>query len=183
MGGIRFCGCGYQSENPLTVLGQNHSKDLCARSPTRPEENEGRKVPEKREGGSQQKGAEEDSRQERAVKRRSVKGRESGREETSQQKSERRLLGPVDPQVPGWLTQEDESAFVVACGNFARIHAPDSLQMHGELHKSVTDFPLLRLELTQARHCWFFFFFHPLSCIFVLVKKCEIPLAGDEKNH
>ena len=52
------------------------------------EENEGRKVPEKREGDSQQKGA---------VKKRSVKRCELGRKETSQQKSERRLLGPGDP--------------------------------------------------------------------------------------
>ena len=36
------------------------------------------------------------------------------------------------------------------CGSFMQIHAHNSLQMHGEMHKSVTDFPLLHLELTQA---------------------------------
>ena len=43
--------------------------------------------------------------------------------------------------------------------------------------------PLLHLELTQAR-LFASLFFHLLSCVFcVLVKKCEIPLFGDEKNH
>ena len=43
--------------------------------------------------------------------------------------------------------------------------------------------PLLRLELTQAR-VFVLLFFHTLGCVFcVLIKKCEIPWAGDEKNH
>ena len=57
----------------------------------RPEVDEERKVREKTEERSQQKGTEETSRHGRSVKR-----RESGREETSQQKSERRLLEPVN---------------------------------------------------------------------------------------
>ena len=61
-----------------------------------------------------------------------------------------------------------------------QIHARDSLQMHVELHKSVIDFPL---EVTQDCDCLFFFFFHALGCISMLVKKCEIPQARDEKNH
>ena len=44
MGGIRFFGCGCQSENPLSVLARN-PKGQRARSPTRPEEDEGRKIP------------------------------------------------------------------------------------------------------------------------------------------
>ena len=60
------------------------------------------------------------------------------------------------------------------------MYARDSLQMHGELHKNVTDFSPLALG-ANPNLC---FFFHPLGCVFcVLVKKCEIPLAREEKNH
>ena len=139
---------------------ETHPKGLYTRSPTRREEDEGRKVPEKREGHSQQK---------RAVKRRSVARWESGREETSQQKSDRRLLGPVDLQMPGWPTREDESAFLVACGSFARIQARDSLQMHGELHKNVTDFSLLALGTNPSPRLFvcLFFFLPPSRLCFV----------------
>ena len=78
-----------------------------------------------REGHSQQKGAAETSRQN------GQSGRwESGWEETSQQKSERRLLGPADPLTPpGWPTREFNSALLVALWEFfARVHARVSSQ-------------------------------------------------------
>ena len=57
----------------------------------------------------------------------------------------------------------------------------DSLQMHGELHKSVENSPLLRLKLTQVRVCLLFSF--TLSVVFcVSIKKCVMPLIGDERK-
>ena len=54
------------------------------------------------------------------------------------------------------------SGFVeVSC----KIHARDSLQMHGKLHKSVTNSLLLHSELTQVRVCLFVLFLHLLGCI------------------
>ena len=72
------------------------------------------------------------------------------------------------------------------CGNFARIHARVSPQMHRKLQKSPQTSPFLILELTQVRACLFFFFstllvVYFVSCVFV--KKCEIPLAGDERIY
>ena len=136
-----------QSENPFACFGAKPTQRACARDLPRDRKRTREGMSQR---SSQQKGAEEDSRQEKAAKRRSVKRWEQGREETSRQKSERRLLGPVDPQMPGWPMREDESAFLVACGSFTRIHTRDSLQKHGEQHK-VLDFYFLRLELTQAR--------------------------------
>ena len=68
MGGICFCGfgCGCQSEDPLCLLWrETHAKGLRVRFPTRPEEDEGRKVPERTE----EKSIEQGSQQKRAVKR------------------------------------------------------------------------------------------------------------------
>ena len=56
-------------------------KALCTRSPTRPEE------------GSQQKGAEEESRQERSVKRRTQSGEGSNRDQSTEQASQEMRVG------------------------------------------------------------------------------------------
>ena len=170
MGGIRFCGYGFQSEDPLSVLARNPHKGLA------------REIFHETGRGRGKEGL-RDSRQERAVKSRSVKRIEQGREETSQQKSERRLLRPVDIQMPGWPTREDKSALLVACGSFARVHARVNPQKH-RMHKSLTDFSLLALGANPSPWLFVLLFFHPLSCVFrVLVKECEILLARDEKNH
>ena len=79
IGCMGVCGC--QSDDPFVCLG--------ARSPTRTEEDEVRKVPEKREGQSTEE-------------KKAVSRREQGREQGSQQKSERQLLAPVDS---GWVDQ------------------------------------------------------------------------------
>ena len=141
---------GASQGNPLSVLARNPHKGLAREishetGRTREGRSQGSvdRRGQSREGDSQQNGAAKTSRQNRSVKR-----WEQDRDETTQQKSETRLLWPVDLQMPVWPTQEDKSAFLEAYGSFAQIHARDSLQMRGEWHKSVTDFPPLRLELT-----------------------------------
>ena len=83
MNGIRFCGSGYQSENSFVCFGANPHKDLLR------EISQGTEIERGKEGPREERRtqtAEENSRQEKAVKRRSVKRWEPGREETSQQK-------------------------------------------------------------------------------------------------
>ena len=175
MAGIRFCECRRHSEDPFVYFGAKPTQRACARDlpQDRKRTNEGRSERE----------TEGDNRQERAVKRRSVKEWEQGREETSLQKSERRLLRPVDQQMPGWPTREDKSVLLVAWGSFARVHARVSPQKH-RMHQSVNDFSLLPLGTNPNPWFFVFLFFHPLGCVFcVLVKECEISLARDEKNH
>ena len=60
-----------------------------------------------------------------------------------------------------------------------KIHAHDSWQMHGELQRSVTNFLLLHLELTQVRVCSFVPFFHPLGCVLCVCN--EMCNAHDRK--
>ena len=167
MDGNRFCGCGCQSEDSFVCFGGKGLVREISRETGRKRGKEGPR----------------DSRQEKAVKRRSVKRWEQGREEISQQKSERWLLRPVDRKMPGWPTWEDKSALLVACGSFAREDARVSPQKH-RMHKSVTDFSLLELGANPSPWLFVLLFFHPLSCIFcMLVKEYEIPLARDEKKH
>ena len=57
--------------------------------------------------------------------------------------------------------------------------------MHRKLHKSITNFYLLALGTN--RPCLFVLLFFHLSTVYVMfcvfVKKCEMPLAGNKKNH
>ena len=70
------------------------------------------------------------------------------------------------------------------CGGFARIHARANPQMHRKLRK--TNFSLLSLGANPSP-CLFVIFSSALSVVYVVfcvsIKKCEIPLAGDERNH
>ena len=69
------------------------------------------------------------------------------------------------------------------CGIFARIHARASPQIHRKLRQSVTNISLLALGANPSP-CLFVLFSCTLSVVFcVSVKKCEIPLAGDERNY
>ena len=86
MGGICFCGCGCQSDNPFVFWLETHTKSLRARSPTRPEEEKGRKVPEI----SWQRRAEEESRQERSVKRKTQSAEGSTRDSRHERAVKRR---------------------------------------------------------------------------------------------
>ena len=121
---------------------ETHRKDQRARFPARPEVEEGRKVPEKIERANWQRMAEENSQQQ-------------GAEETGRQ----------NRAVKRWVSIP--SGFVEVS---RKIHASDSHQMLGELHKSVTNYLLLRFELTQVRVCSFVLFFHPLGCV---LRICE----------
>ena len=69
MRGIRFCGCGCgcQSEYSFSCFGgKTYTKGWRVRSPMRPEEDEGRNVPERPEESKKEQG----SQQKRAVNRR-----------------------------------------------------------------------------------------------------------------
>ena len=76
MGGIRFCRCGCQSEDPLVCFGAKLTQRLHARSPTRPEEDKGRKVPGTvgRREQSRERQSRDESRAERRPVNRSQKG-------------------------------------------------------------------------------------------------------------
>ena len=130
MGGIRFCGCGGQSENPIVCFGTKPTQRACVwdfpwdrkRTRERRSQREQKKAESRTEQGGRQKRA--------GVRACGLRGRVGQSERMSQHS--------------WWL-----------CGNFAQIHARDSLQMHGELHKSAS--PFLRLELTQVCDCLFSF--------------------------
>ena len=150
---------------------ETHTKGLHTRSPTRSEEDGGRKVPEQsREETSQQKEAEQRSGQNKAV----------DRSEQSSEVEGSRPLGSVDPDarlanMRGWVSIP---------GDFLGISFKYTLAI---AHRKVLQIsPFLRLELTQARG-YLFFFSSTHSVVFVVfcvsVKKCEIPLAEDERNH
>ena len=156
--GIRYSGCGWLPVRRFLCLfwRETHTKDLRMRSPMRPEEDEGRQGP-------------------RAVNRRRQSTEErSQREVTARQ--EARTCG-----LRGRVSQREKMSqrYRWLCGNFARIHAHESPQMHRKLHKSVTNFSLLALGANLSP-CLFVLLFSPLSIVYVVscvfIKKCEIPL-------
>ena len=127
-------GMGASQRIPSSVLAQNQTQGLHARSPMRPE-GQGKEGPREqsaegswREQSVREVSQEKSSQQKGAVYRTGQSGDESGREETSQQKSERWLLGPVDLQMPDWPTWEDKSALLVALWEFSLVHAYVSSQ-------------------------------------------------------
>ena len=159
---IRFCLYGCHSGSLCLFWRESHTKGLSARSPLRPEVDEGREVPEKTERAVDKGGLK------RTVRRREQKM-------------------PVDRTgQKRWLSRSDQSASdssqemsqhsLWLCGSFALIQARDSRQMHGELHKSATNSFLLRLELTQVCVCSFVLFFHPLGYVLCVCKEmCNAP--------
>ena len=153
-----------QSEEHFICLSTKTTQRACARGVTQDRKRTREsKVPE-------QDRTEEGSQQERAVNR--SQGKLTVRK--------RRLIGSVDPEAGlvnarGWMSQRSWWL----CGNFAWIHTRDSPQKHRMLGKCQTS-PFLCLELTQVCS----FFSSTLSVVYVVsVKKCEIPLAGGERNH
>ena len=154
---------------PLSVLVRNPHKGFAREiSQETGRTREGRSArPVDRRGKSrerqncQQKGAAETSRQNRSVKR-----WESGREETSRQKSERRLLRPVDLQTPGWPTREFKSALLVALWEFSLEYTFVLAHKNTECTKIVTQtFPLLALGANSSPWLFVYLFFHPFGCI------------------
>ena len=86
MGGIRFCRCGCQSENPCVCFGAKPTQRARARSLTRLE-GRGKEGPREQsaEGSRRRQSAEgSSSRHERAVKRRTVSKRDQSAEGGSQ---------------------------------------------------------------------------------------------------
>ena len=138
--GIRFCGCGcLPVRGPLCLFWREPpTKSVHVRLPTKPEEDEGRAVPER---------AEETNQQNRVVSRR----------EQSIEVEGSRLLGPVDPEarlanVRGWVS--------VLCV-FVGISLEYTLAIAHrctESYAKVSETSLfLHLELTQVRVCLFSF--------------------------
>ena len=139
---------------------------MCARFPTRLEEDKERQGP-------------------KAVDRKGV-----SRREQSIEVRKRRLiseeLGPVDQEarlsnLRGWVSIP---------GGFEGISLEYTLAIAHKwciesYRKVLQASPSLRLELTQVCVCFFFSstlsVVHVESCVFV--KQCEMPLTGDERNH
>ena len=90
MGGIHFCGCGYQSENPFVCFGAKPTQRACARDLPRDRK-------KTRKGRSQRRG--KDSRHERAVKRRRTQSAESSRrDQSTEQVSQEMRVGQREDQ-------------------------------------------------------------------------------------
>ena len=119
----------------------------------------------------------------RAVKRSEHNRPVDWREQSGQQK--RAGARPVDS---GRVGQRDKMSqpFFVALWEFRSSTRSCELTEAQNARKVSQTSPFLHLELTQARDC-LFFFSSTLSVVYVVgcmsVKKCEIPLAGDKKNH
>ena len=150
-GCIRFCGCvrGWAPVRgfPCLLWSETHTKGLCARFPTRPEEDEERKVPERVNN----------SRRKETVREMRLHSEESG---------------PVDPEARsvsarGWVSVPSSCV-----GIFDYMLATDTEAQTAK--KMPKTSPFLRLGLTQVRVC--FFFFLQLSVIYVVscVKQCEM---------
>ena len=139
---------------------ETHTKGLHARFLTRLEDDEGRKVPELI----------------RAVSRREKSTEVGG---SRQSREERRLREPVDSvarfaHVKGWVSVPGGFVGILLEYTLAIAYKSTKCQ------ESVTNFSLL------ARDC-LFFFSSTLSVVYVVfcvsIKKCGIPLAGDERNY
>ena len=98
---------------------------------------------------------------------------------------ERRLLRPVDPvaglaNVRGWFSIPS------GCVGISLEYTLVIAHRSSAYLESVTNFSLLSLGANLSPYLFVLFFFHILivyvvPCVFV--KKCEIPLTGDERNH
>ena len=112
MGGIRFCVCGCQSENPFVCFGTKLTQRACTRDLPQDRKDEGKRIWEKREEGSQ-KGAEGTSRQNRSVREMRVGKR--GDQSTKVRKAAARTCWPTDA---GWTkarSQVKSALLVVLC--------------------------------------------------------------------
>ena len=117
-----WCMCAPVRESLCLLWRETHTKGLSTRFPTRPVVDERMKVLEKTERVSWQRKAEENCRLGIAIKRR-IQSTEGGSEkmEAGQRRQSR-----------------DESTFLVPLWKFRANIRCNSLQMHGELHKSVS---------------------------------------------
>ena len=165
--GVAFVSVGVgkcQSEDSFVCFGKKtHRKGLRTSFLTRLEEDKGEKAPKSSEGSSIEQSAEQKS---------AVYRREQSRKPTASMCGPRGRVGQREKmsQRSLWL-----------CGNFARIHAPDSSQNARKVSQTSL---FLRLVLTQVRVCSLSSTLLVVYIVFcVSVKKYEIPLAGDKRNH
>ena len=159
--GNRFWGCESECQSGDSFVFffwcETHTKGLHVRLPTRSEENEGRQ------------GTRVENRWRQSTEERS-----------------QREVEPVDPKagfvnVRGWVSVPGDCVGI----SFGYMLTIAHICTESYTKVSQTS-PFLRLELTQIRACWFFFsstlsVVYVVSCVFI--KKCEIPQAGDERNH
>ena len=103
-----------------------------------------------------------------------------GKEGANQQKGAEEI-SRLERAVKRRRTQSTEVSMASGyCGSFARVHARVSSQNAQKMSRNP---PFLRLELTHVVFVRLFFS-STLSVVFcVSVKKCVIPLGGDEINH
>ena len=159
MGCIRFCVCGWVPVRGFLYLlwREIHTKGLRTKFPTRPEEDEERQGP--RAGNR--------SRRKATVRERRLLNEE---------------LGPVDPEAGSASARGWVRVLGSCVGIFEYTLATDRSI---ECWESDQTFPFLHLDLTQVRACLFFSstlsVVYVVSCMFV--KQCEMPMAGDERNH
>ena len=135
---FRLC---WRHLDDLFVLALNPHKELWARSPVRSEVEERRKVQEKTEIVSWQSRGEETIRLDIAVqKMRQLAEGGTEKMEVRQRREPTEVRKMTAKTYRGRVNQHEKmSALLVAfVGVSRKIHARDSLQMHGELHKSVT---------------------------------------------
>ena len=153
------CVCGRRTENLCLLWRETQTKVLSSRSPTRPEIEEERKVPEKTESQLTKKDEERQSTTE-SRRDQSVWDSSSGEGRSAEGGSKGRQL-----------------AFLVAFVEVSRkIQARNSLQMHGEC--KVSQNPFLALGADPSPCLFVCSFSSTLSVVFyVAVKKCVIPLS------
>ena len=137
---VTLCRWSAKQTIPLSVLARNQTKGFGLEILAGPEVVTGR---EKRVGLEVGVG---DGTRTRAVDT-GDRSREASRQEIGSSDSERR-------------SSQDESAFQLLCGSFARIHTSVSLHMHKVLHNSSS-----ALELTPSVCSFVLFFSHSLDCI------------------
>ena len=155
---------------PSSVLSRNPHKGLAREISHETGRGRGKEGPkENRKGVSQEKWTEQSSRQKSGV----ADGRERWR------------LEPVDSDAG----LANIWRWVSIPGDFVEILLEYTLVLahrNTECSKVSETSPFLRLELTQARDC-LFFFSSTLSVAYIVgcvsIKKCEIPPTRDVKNH
>ena len=164
MDSIRFCLCGWPSGHFCLFRRETHARDLSTISPTRPEVNERRKVPGKTERVSWQRRAEENSLLEIAVQRRTV-GRREQWEDGSR----------PDKTVKGWVSIH--SGFVEVLPKYSLTKPANARRVAQKCLPH--SFAWRKPKPLFVRS----FFSSTLSVVFcVSVKKCAMPLVGDEKT-
>ena len=181
--GIRFCecGCGSQSGDPFVCFGAKLTQRACVRDYLRDQ----KRTREGRSQSSQLNEAVKRRRQNREVDRTGQSTKVVGSWHSREKKG--RLLVSVD--------SEAGLAIVIGCVSVPSGFVGISLEYTPALaHRCTESYakvsqtsPFLRLELTQVRVCLFVLFSSTLFVVYiefcVSVKKCEIPLAGDERNQ